>query len=199
MASASARPTLFVTAGPNGAGKSTFYETVLAPRVKAPFVNADIIQRDELRESSPEASYAAADIADRRRREFLTQGRSFVMATVFSHRSKLGFIKDARTAGFRIVVFHLHLASVEIAVARVHARRTEGGHDVPEHKIRARYERNPKLIRQAALMADNAQVLDSSALNRKPSVLLELAHGRAVNWAEQRPQWFEALYGNLVG
>jgi predicted ABC-type ATPase len=48
-------PTMIVLAGPNGAGKSTLYETRVAPRFAGPFVNADIIQRDQLQDSSPAA------------------------------------------------------------------------------------------------------------------------------------------------
>ncbi|TMM48412.1 AAA family ATPase [Qipengyuania marisflavi] len=198
MASPPSRPTLFLIAGPNGAGKSTFYDTVLASRIAAPFVNADLIQRDELCDPSPEASYKAASMAEERRREFLAERRSFVTETVFSHPSKLELLRYARKAGFRIVVFHLNVASPDLAVARVRARRAEGGHDVPEAKTRARYERNQALIRQAVLLADNAQILDASALNQKPRVLMELSNARVVRRAEQRPDWFEALYSDLL-
>lgn len=198
MADTPPRPTLFLIAGPNGAGKSTFYDTVVAPMVAAPFVNADIIQRDDLRDPSPQASYEAARMAETRRRELLSARRSFVMETVFSHPSKLQLIRDARAQGFRVVVFHLNVASPEIAVARVRARRQEGGHDVPEDKIRTRYDRNQAIIRAAALLADNAQVLDSSARNQKPRVLLELSNGRAISFAKQCPAWFMKLYGDLI-
>jgi len=193
MASVAPRPTLFVIAGPNGAGKSTFYDTVLSGRIVAPFVNADIIQLDD---PSPEASYKAAAIAEERRREFLEEGRSFVMESVFSHPSKLDLLRDAREAGFRIVLFHLNLASADLAVARVRARMAEGGHDVPEDKIRQRFERNQRIIRQAALLADRAQIFDSSALNEAPRVLLELANGQVASRAKDAPAWFETLYGD---
>ena len=100
------------------------------------------------------------------------------METVFSHPSKLELLNDAREAGFRIIVFHLTLASAELAIARVEARIEEGGHPVPEEKIRQRFERNGPLIREAALLADRAMVFDASALNERPEALLELAHGQ---------------------
>jgi predicted ABC-type ATPase len=197
MAIVASRPTLFLIAGPNGAGKSTFYETVLAPRIAAPFINADIIQRDELRDRSPEASYQAAKIAEQRRREYIAAGQSFVMETVFSHPSKLELLSDARKAGFRMIVFHLALASADLAVARVKARIDEGGHPVPEEKIRGRYDRNGPLIREAAILADRAMVLDASALNERPEVLLELAHGQVVRKVDQVTDWLDGLYGDL--
>lgn len=197
MAIVAGRPTLFLIAGPNGAGKSTFYDTVLAQRIAAPFINADIIQRDELREPSPEASYRAAKIAEKRRREHIDAGQSFVMETVFSHPSKLELLSDAREAGFRVIVFHLALASADLAVARVEARIDEGGHPVPEEKVRQRFERNAPLIRQAAMLADRAMICDASALNERPEVLLELAHGQVVRRVDEMPEWFEGLYGDL--
>ena len=197
MAIVAGRPTLFLIAGPNGAGKSTFYETVLAERIAAPFINADIIQRDELGDPSPEASYRAAEIAGDRRRQHIAAGQSFVMETVFSHPSKIELLQDARDAGFRIIVFHLALASADLAVARVAARIDEGGHPVPEDKIRERFKRNRPLIRQAALLADRAMIFDASALNERPEVLLELAHGQVVRRAGRVPEWFGGLYPGL--
>lgn len=198
MAIVAGRPTLFLIAGPNGAGKSTFYETVLAPRTLAPFVNADIIQRDELGDPSPEASYRAAEIAGERRREHMAAGQSFVMETVFSHPSKLELLQDARDAGYRIIVFHLALASADLAVARVTARIDEGGHPVPEKKIRQRFDRNAPLIRRAALLADRAMIFNASALNERPVVLLELSQGQVARRAAELPEWFETLYGDLA-
>lgn len=197
MAIVASRPTLFLIAGPNGAGKSTFYDTVLAGRIAAPFINADIIQRDELRDSAPKAAYEAARIAEERRRSYIEEGRSFVMETVFSHPSKLDLLHDARKAGYRLTVFHLNLASADLAVARVRARVTEGGHEVPEQKVRDRFDRNQHLIRQAVLMADRALVFDSSALNTRPAVILEVANGQIVDCSDEQPGWFQTLYGDL--
>ena len=198
MAIVAGRPTLFLIAGPNGAGKSTFYDTVLAPRITAPFINADIIQRDELRDPSPEASYRAAEIAEKRRRDHMAAGQSFVMETVFSHPSKLELLQDARDAGYRIIVFHLALASPDLAVARVAARIDEGGHPVPEDKVRQRYKRNAPLIRQAAMLADRAIIFDASALNERPVMVLELAQGQVARRARVVPDWIEGLYGDLA-
>jgi predicted ABC-type ATPase len=194
----SPRPTLFLIAGPNGAGKSTFYDTVLKPRIQAPFINADIIQRDELKNASLEAAYEAARIADGRREACLRNGSSFVTETVFSHPSKLRMLHEAREAGFRIVAFHLQLDSPDLAVARVSARIDEGGHPVPEKKIRERYVRNQKLIYEAILMADRGAVYDASRLNQAPRLLAKTSLGLADWLAQELPAWFESLYADLL-
>ncbi|MEO0981349.1 MAG: zeta toxin family protein [Pseudomonadota bacterium] len=195
MSPASARPTLFLIAGPNGAGKTTFYETALRPRIAAPFINADEIQREELKDPSVEAAYRAAAIAAERREKLLAAGESFVTETVFSHPSKLELLKAARGAGFRLIVFHLHVASADLAVARVLERIEEGGHPVPEDKVRERHARNQELIRAAVRFADHGAVYDSSALNAPPRLLLRTRQGAAEFVAEDPPDWFSALYG----
>ena len=196
MSPARARPTLFLIAGPNGAGKTTFFETVLKSRVDALFINADAIQREELKDASMEASYRAARLADERRTRHLQDRTSFVTETVFSHESKLVLLNQARQAGFRIVVFHIDVASADLSVARVRARVEEGGHPVPEGKIRERYARNKTLIRKAVLMADAALVFEGSALNAPPRRLARFSQGGVDYLAETRPDWFEDLYGD---
>ena len=136
-------------AGPNGAGKSTLYETRIKPTIPpdtAPFINADIIQRDELKDPSMEASYKAAEIAESRRRAHLAEGKSFVSELTFSHESKLALIQEAKDAGFRVVMYHVNVRSADLSVRRVALRTKEGGHNVPENKIRERYVRNQSLI-----------------------------------------------------
>ena len=198
MRNVRARPTLFLIAGPNGAGKTTFYDTVLRFRVAATFINADQIQRDELSDASPEAAYEAAAMATDRRTKKLAAGESFITETVFSHASKLVLLRDARSLGYRLIVFHLGLATADLAVARVQERVKEGGHTVPEHKIRARFARNQPLIREAVMMADYSGVYDASRLNQPPGLLLNLRAGSLEFCADDLPAWCRALYGEAL-
>ncbi len=187
-------PTMIVLAGPNGAGKSTLYAARVAPSFAGPFINADIIQRDELRDASPEASYEAARIASSRRAECLAQGRDFVTETVFSHPSKLDLIDEARTNGFTVIVMHVGIDSAELSVARVGARVEEGGHIVPEDKIRARYERGAPFIREAVLRAGRGLVFDNSRLNQPPRHCLTFANGRLIFALPHLPSWIRSIY-----
>lgn len=185
---------MIVLAGPNGSGKSTLYSTRIAPSFAGPFINADIIQRDELRDPSPEASYEAARIASSRRAEHLAQGRNFVTETVFSHPSKLELIDEARANGFTVIVMHIGVDTPELSVARVGARVQEGGHIVPEEKIRARYGRGAPLIREAVLLADRGLVFDNSSLNQPPRHCLTFANGRLVFALPRLPTWIRSAY-----
>jgi len=72
------RPVIVALAGPNGAGKTTFYEAHLKSSGLR-FLNADILA-GELEMDA----YPAAEVAAKLRREFVSQGESFVFETVFS-------------------------------------------------------------------------------------------------------------------
>lgn len=189
---------MIVLAGANGTGKSTLYATRVAPNFRGPFINADIIQRDELGDASPDAAYEAARIAADRRQDFLNRREDFVTETVFSHPSKLDLVYQARARGFDIVLMHIGVDSPDISVARVAARVEEGGHPVPEDKIRARYARNGRFIRQAVLEADRGFVYDNSLLNAAPKRRLIFTNGRLTTAHRDLPSWILALYGDLL-
>lgn len=185
---------MFILAGPNGAGKSTVYEFEIKPRVNAPFINADLIQRDELKNTSMDAAYEAAQIAEARRQEHLANKQSFVSESTFSHPSKLSLIQDAKDAGFRVAVYHVNVCSPDLSVARVAHRVTQGGHDVPENKIRERYERNQSLIRDAVLQADRAYIFDNSSMGSPPKLALSFDKGVVNRVVEDVPAWCQELY-----
>ncbi len=181
-------------AGPNGAGKSTIYEHIVRAKFNAPFINADKIQKEELSDQSMPGAYQAAKLAEQRRQEYLQSNLSFVSESTFSHPSKLQLIDEAIQADFRVVVYHVNVRTPELSVARVAERVKEGGHDVPEEKIRARYERNQTLIKQAVLRADVGFVYDNSLLNTLPKLCLVFRHGKIALKEDDLPEWVENVY-----
>jgi predicted ABC-type ATPase len=149
--------------GPNGAGKTTFVEQRLAPLLPGTvFVNADVIARDRWPDNPEVHSYDAAKIAATIRDALVTQGESFIAESVFSHPSKLELLDRAHRAGY-VVVLHVVLVPIELSVARVAERVIEGGHSVPEAKIRDRFTRLWPLVADAIGRADHATVYDNTA------------------------------------
>lgn len=187
-------PTVILLAGPNGAGKSTLYRTRVAPAFAGPFVNADLIQRDELGNNSPEAAYMAAKIAAQRRSDLLARGSDFVTETVFSHPSKLDFVREARARGYSVWVMHIGVDSADLSVMRVAHRVESGGHNVPETKIRARYERSAPLIRAAILLAETGLVYDNSVAGRYPKLVLTFERGHLITARSEPPSWIRRAY-----
>ncbi len=155
-------PVLHLIAGPNGAGKSTFFARVLGPITHLPFINADEIAAVRWPGQEVERSYEAAALAAEERDARITARQSFVTETVFSHESKVELLRRAEAAGYRTTL-HVLMIPVDLAVVRVGLRVEEGGHDVPEEKIRGRHARLWAHVREAVGVVDEAIVYDSSS------------------------------------
>lgn len=155
---------LHAVVGPNGSGKTTFVTEFLALELSGyAYVNADEIAKARWPADSDAHAYEAARVAAETRAHLIADGRSFVAETVFSHPSKLDEIRCARAAGYQVVL-HVMLVPEELAVRRVAYRAQAGGHDVPERKIRERYQRLWRLVAQAISLADRAVAYDNSRL-----------------------------------
>lgn len=181
---------LDLVVGPNGAGKSTFVELILAPlRPGATFVNADIIAAQRWRDDPQGHSYEAAQIASETRARLLELREPFIAETVFSHPSKLELIDAASAAGYTVAL-HAVMIPEELAVQRVAHRVANGGHAVPEDKIRQRYQRLWPLVVDAIGRADTARVWDNSRRDGPVEVAL-FAQGMPVGpcpWPPWTPQ-----------
>jgi predicted ABC-type ATPase len=177
---------LDLVVGPNGAGKSTFIELTLAPLLPTPLsVNADEIAKQRWPDNPAEHAYEAARLAADTRAALIATARSFIAETVFSHPSKLELIDDAHTAGYTVVL-HVLLVPEELAVCRVRHRVRAGGHDVPENKIRERYQRLWAFV-ATAITCDSATVYDNSAL-KGPRIVAQMSGGYRIG-APEWPAW----------
>jgi predicted ABC-type ATPase len=169
--------------GPNGAGKSTFVELVLAEsRPGIPFVNADVIAAERWPEDAVSHGHDAARAAAQIRDELLARGEPFIAETVASHESKVELVRRARAAGYHV---HLIVVAVpeEYSVARVAQRVINGGHDVPEDKVRGRYRRLWDPVVTMIELADTAEVYDNSGDG--PVRLATFVEGEVIG----RPRW----------
>lgn len=182
------RPVLVAVAGPNGAGKSTFYHAHLEP-VGLRFVDADVLARELGLDA-----YAAAGVADALRRAMVRRRESFVFETVFSDPSgeKLAFLMDAAKAGYAVVLCFIGLASAAISETRVAMRVSQGGHDVPTEKLRARFPRTLSNLQAAARQLPHVLVYDNSDLGHPYRLVAEFDHGRCV-MRSKLPRWLRGL------
>jgi predicted ABC-type ATPase len=180
--------------GPNGAGKSTFALEILGPQLPGIlFVNADLIARERWPEDPERHSYEAARIAEATRSALIVSGRPFIAETVFSHPSKLALIDQAQKADY-FVALHVLMLPENVAVARVGARVERGGHSVPEHKIRERYQRLWPLVADAAASVQSTTFWDNSTLDG-PDLVAALAEGQLI----ARPKWPSWTPASLTG
>ena len=141
---------VIIIAGPNGAGKTTFAREYLPNEADCPvFVNADLIAAG----LSPFRPATAAIRAGRLMLEEINAharaGRNFAFETTLAGRGYVRMIRQWRTAGYKVRLIFLSLATPEEAIKRVALRAQQGGHHVPEQVIRRRFDsglRNFKAI-----------------------------------------------------
>lgn len=185
---------LDLVVGSNGAGKSTFIELTLAPLLpRSVYVNADEIAERRWPDDPAGHSYEAARMAADTRAKLIELGESFIAETVFSHPSKLELLDAAHAADFTVIL-HAVLIPEELAVQRVRYRVRAGGHDVPESKIRQRYQRLWDLVATAAGRADEATFYDNSAI-RGPRIVAQLAGGIVLG-SPRWPAWTPTSLAN---
>jgi len=130
-------PKLFIIAGPNGAGKSTSAPQLLSGRRRVDeFVNADVIAKEQ-----GLSDVAAGRLTLERLQDLANARRDIAFETTLSSRSLLGRIGILRRSGYRCHLTFFWLPGADMAVQRVAQRVATGGHGIPEHVVRRRYER----------------------------------------------------------
>lgn len=151
-------PDVVVIAGPNGAGKSTLAPALLRDTFGIlEFVNADTIAEGLSAFAPEDASFDAGRVMLGRLHELAQAERDFAFETTLASRFYAGWLKELReTRGYQVNLIFLWLENVEIAIQRVEARVTAGGHSIPEGTIRRRYERGIKNFLELYLPITNS-------------------------------------------
>lgn len=143
MRQVSLRPSVIIIAGPNGAGKSTFAAEYLPGEANCPiFLNADemALEIDPVDPESPATAMAAGRRMIKSVDAHIQMRDTFAFETTLSGRAWAQKIPLWRQIGYVVKLYFLMLPSVDMAVHRVARRVSQGGHNVPEHVIRRRYD-----------------------------------------------------------
>lgn len=153
-----------MVAGPNGSGKTTLVQALRARGIEfGEYINPDDIA-DGLTGTYDERVARAQAIADDRRNACIDARRSFSFETVMSHPSKLDILVRAKEAGFFVQLFFVGIDDPNTNVERVALRVAQGGHSVPEDKIRSRWKRTMEQLHEAVRSTDEAFIFDNSAV-----------------------------------
>ncbi|MGH8460711.1 MAG: zeta toxin family protein [Stenotrophobium sp.] len=179
--------TIWVLAGTNGAGKSSIGGAALLS-AGLELYNPDQITRDILRvypDRSPEQANAEAwqrgtDLL----RAAIAESHNFAFETTLGGDTITNLLDSAIQKGLAVQMWYCALTSPELHIQRVRARVKRGGHDIPEGKIRERYDASRRnLIRLIPGLA-TLRLYDNSEEARnapRPRLILATAYGRAVN------------------
>lgn len=147
-------PEIIVFAGPNGSGKSTITQFA---KVIEPYINAD-----EIKKATNCTDLEAAQKADELRNQLVDSKQGFTFETVLSTERNLNLLKRAKEEGFFIRCIYVITADSSINVHRVKVRHNNGGHDVPEEKVRTRYERCLTIIPELIDICDIFHLYDNT-------------------------------------
>ena len=196
---------IFVLAGVNGAGKSSLGGAALQAS-GAEFFNPDAAAA-RIREQQPGLSAEQANglawTLGRRRLEWaLAEEGAHAFETTLGGTSIAKLLLKGARAGAEVHVWFAGLATPELHLRRIAARVATGGHDIPETKVRERFDASRsnlvKLMPHLASLRiyDNSFEADPRAGKRpQPVLLLQMQAGRVVSHAPLRsvPAWAKPL------
>jgi predicted ABC-type ATPase len=181
---------IFVLAGTNGAGKSSVMGAMVLEK-GATFFDPDAATRKIIAANDSitlgEANSMAWHDGVRMLQQAIDERLYFVLETTLGGSTIAGMLESALERGAEVSVWYVGLNSPELHVARVRARVLLGGHDIPEEKIRERYEQSQyNLIRLLPRLTelqlfDNSEEADRYAgIPPKPKLILHMDRQKIV-------------------
>jgi predicted ABC-type ATPase len=198
-------PGIYVLAGTNGAGKSSIAGAMFL-HAGAAYFNPDDAAR-LIRARTPgltreQANGAAWREGLRLLERAIAQRRVFAFETTLGGNTITALLERALSAGLEVRIWYIGLSSPELHLARVRARVARGGHDIPESRIRARYDSGRlNLIRLLPRLTelrvyDNTAEADPQAgVAPEPQPILHARRGKVV-WScplAETPEWAKPI------
>ena len=131
----------------------------------------------------------------------------FSFETTLGGQTITGLLEQALLAGIEVRIWYVGLNSPELHIARVRSRVKKGGHDIPEEKIRERYDRSrlnlirlmPKLTELR--LYDNSRETDpKTGTHPEPLFLLQLIRGKIKTWCDLAliPEWAKPIVAAAI-
>ena len=185
------RPVLFVLAGVNGAGKSSIGGHLLQ-RAGLDWFNPDTFAREltaVTNWTSDKANVLAWEEGVRRLDAAIVSRQAYAFETTLGGRTIAAKIQAA-TGTHDVIIWFCGLDSPERHIARVRTRVAQGGHDIPEAKIRARYPQAQRNLIDLMPRLAHLQVYDNSAevsvgkAIPDPALVMEMKTGQLIRPAD---------------
>ncbi len=138
-------------------------------------------------------SYHAALLADFLREKLLQLGSTFSIETVLSDARKLDFLAKAKQEGYRVYLYFVATDNPEINIGRVKSRVETGGHNVPDEKVRSRYQKALDLLPQVIELTNRAYLFDNTS---DLEFVAEITDGADTEFQNgDMPTWVSRLLG----
>lgn len=202
---------IVVLAGVNGAGKSSVAGAAILDHGGA-FYNPDATAR-EFRDSNPaltveQANAAAWELGRRGLEQALANGEFFALETTLGARTIPAMLRAGARQGAEVHVLYVGLASPEQHLRRVANRVAAGGHDIPEEKIRERFDTSRQHLIGLLPFLASLRVYDNSreanpndGKTPTPMLLLHMTGGQVVSHAplSRIPSWAKPILAAALG
>ena len=203
-------PVIAVLAGVNGAGKSSVAGGFLLKEGDT-FFNPDTVAQ-QIRTLHPDIPLAMANahawqIGKSLLEQAIAGGRDYRFETTLGGRSIAQLLQQAARAGHRLHIWFCGLASADLHLKRVRSRVAHGGHDIPEEKIRERWNRSRENLIRLLPLIDHLRVYDNSSESDpaeghrpRPVLLLEMQRGKITAPADLSgaPEWAQPIIAAAI-
>jgi predicted ABC-type ATPase len=198
-------PCIYVLAGTNGAGKSSLAGSVFLES-GVEFFNPDKaalqIQSANPASTAAQANSAAWHQGKRLLQRAIAERLSFAFETTLGGKTITALLEAALNTPLEVRIWYVGLLNVNLHIQRVRSRAARGGHDIPESRIRSRYDTSRlNLIRllprlDELRLYDNSKDADPNAgKTPNPTLLLHIVRGRIETSCEltRTPDWAKPI------
>jgi Uncharacterized protein conserved in bacteria len=210
VAKPSTKPCIYVLAGTNGAGKSSIIGAMFLKQ-GIEYFNPDSAAKRILSSNSgmsqTEANSAAWHEGKRLLERAIREKQDFAFETTLGGETITALLESALSERIEVRVSYVGLNSVELHIRRVRSRVEQGGHDIPEQRIRERYTQSrlnlikllPKLTELRVY--DNSEEADpKTGKIPKPKLILHCLQSKisASSNLAQVPEWAKPILAVAV-
>lgn len=204
------QPLLYVLAGVNGAGKSSIGETIFRAEGSVVF-NPDTIAL-KIRALHPDISAVQANghawqIGKELLEEAIARKRDYRFETTLGGRSIARLLQSAAREGHLLHIWFCGLESPELHLRRVRSRVSRGGHDIPEEKIRERWNSSRENLIRLLPHIHHLRLYDNSieadpakGQAPRPQLLLEMKSRKITAPADlsNAPEWAQPIIAAAI-
>ena len=206
----SEKPIVHALAGVNGAGKSSIGESEFN-RQGSPVFNPDTVAQ-QIRTLHPDiplhlANAHAWQIGKSLLEQAIAEGRDYRFETTLGGNTIARLLEQAARGGHRLHIWFCGLASADLHLRRVRSRVAHGGHDIPEEKIRERWNGSRQNLIRLLPLIDHLRVYDNSAdadpavgQRPHPILLLEMQRKKITAPADLcgAPDWAQPIIAAAI-
>ena len=132
----------------------------------------------------------------------ISERLEFAFETTLGGRTMAALLHRAPSEKIEVRIWYVGLASPELHIARVRSKTASGGHDIPETKIRERYNTSRLNLVDLLPRLTELRVYDNSeegdprkGIAPQPVLLLHMDHGRILECCDlpATPEWAKPI------